>query len=68
MKWEWDNKILITFTSRGYSAKRCKQMFWIIATRIEGYIDSRLHCEARRKYKEIVGMNVETSKYSNKNW
>jgi len=37
------------------------------ATRIEGRIDSALHCEARREYKEIGGANLETSKYSNKN-
>ena len=68
MKGEWGNKILITFAPRGYFAKHRKQMFWIIATRIEGHIDSALHCEARRKYKEIGGMDVDTSKYSNKNW
>jgi hypothetical protein len=31
------------------------------ATRIEGRIDSALHCEARKKCKEIGGANADTS-------
>jgi hypothetical protein len=37
------------------------------ATRIEGRIDSALHCEARQEYKEIGGANADTSNHSNKN-
>lgn len=40
------------------SDKTCKMR---TATRIEGRIDSALHCEARRKCKEIGGANADTS-------